>query len=312
VAKPPLNEPGQQTKDLHYRINISKFSLFSNEVTMDLWFSETHPIGTRFSFKVQNVLHHEKSPYQEMDIIATENFGSVMLLDDKIMLTEKDEFVYHEMIVHVPMAVNPGAKDILIIGGGDGGTARELLKYKSVAHIDLVDIDEMVSRAAKLYFPQLAPAFADSRLHTHYTDGIRFVAETAQKYDLIIIDSTDPIGPGEGLFTSDFFRNCKQLLNAGGCLINQSENPQWDDAIVRSVAQKLSNIFANYAIYQAFIPVYPSGQWLFSFASDSRHPIDDFDAAKWQDLNLTTRYYNTDVHTAAFALPNFVRKMIDG
>jgi spermidine synthase len=213
------------------------------------------------------------------------------------------------MISHVPMAVLPAAKNILIIGGGDGGTARELLRYERVEKIDLVDIDEMVSRAARKFFPKLAVAFDDKRLNTYYEDGIEFVKKKHQKYDLIIIDSTDPIGPGEGLFTSEFYRNCAKLLTSKGALVNQSETAQWDKEMIRSIYKKISAIFPQVSLYQAFIPTYPSGHWLFSFASKNVDPVNDFNAIKWEALGLETKYYNAELHRGAFALPNFIKEL---
>ena len=278
---------------------------------MQLWFTEEHHGKVRISFKTKETLYHEESPYQVLDIIDTDFFGRVMLLDGLVMLTERDEFIYHEMISHVPMAVLKEAKKILIIGGGDGGTARELLKYKSVVKIDLVDIDEMVSRGAKEFFPALAPAFRDERLHTHYEDGIAFVKNSDEAYDLIIVDSTDPIGPGEGLFTGEFYTNCKNLLTDAGVLVVQSESPQWDEELVVSIQKKLRKIFPLFKMYQAFIPTYPSGHWLFSFASKGLDPLEDLDAEKWNSLEIKTKYYNTEIHKGSFALPNFVKEMID-
>ena len=277
---------------------------------MDKWFTEQFKDISRFSFRFEEKLYHEESDYQKLDVFRTEFFGKVMLLDGLVMLTERDEFIYHEMISHVPMSILTQAKNILIIGGGDGGTARELLKYERVEKIDLVDIDEMVSRAAKKFFPKLASAFNDPRLSAHYINGIEFVKNAKIKYDLIIIDSTDPIGPGEGLFTSDFYNNCFKLLKANGALVNQSETAQWDPELVKSIYKKLSSIFPVLKIYQAHIPTYPSGHWLFSYAAKKTDPLADFNPVRWKKLKINTRYYNPDVHLGAFALPNFIRDLV--
>ena len=276
---------------------------------MEQWFTEQFQNSARFSFRFEEKLYHEESQYQKLDVYRTKFFGNVMLLDGLLMLTEKDEFIYHEMIAHVPMSVAPHAKNILIIGGGDGGTARELLRYETVEKIDLVDIDEMVSKASKKFFPRLASAFADKRLHTYYKDGIEFVRKTKEKYDLIIIDSTDPVGPGEGLFTSDFYSNCHSLLNKKGILVNQSETAQWAPELVKSIYNKITAIFPIVRLYQAFIPTYPSGHWLFSFASKKIDPVQDYNSSKWESLNIETKYYNSDVHKGAFAIPTFIKEL---
>lgn len=278
---------------------------------MDLWFNEDTQNAVRLSFRTKKTLYHEESKYQKLDIIETDFFGRVMLLDGLVMLTEKDEFIYHDMITHVPMAVSPHAKNALIIGGGDGGTARELLRYPSIERVDMVDIDEMVSRAAIDFFPKLAVAFKDKRLFTHYENGIEFIAKSKENYDLIIIDSTDPIGPGEGLFTTEFYTNCKKRLIKSGILVSQSETAQWNAPLVASIYEKQAKIFPVLKLYQAFIPTYPSGHWLFSFGSEKLDPIKDLQKEKWESLKLKTQYYNTEIHVASFALPNFIKNLIN-
>ena len=175
---------------------------------MELWYTEEHTPSTRFSIKVKKQLFSEKSPFQQIDIFDSEEFGRFFTLDGLMMLTEKDEFIYHDMIVHVPMATNPKIKRVLVIGGGDGGTVRELTRYKTIEKIDMVDIDELVVRTCMKLLPFTACELDDPRVSLHFEDGLKFVRTVEEKYDLIIVDSTDPFGPGEGLFTKEFYGNC--------------------------------------------------------------------------------------------------------
>ncbi|MCB0278076.1 MAG: polyamine aminopropyltransferase, partial [Calditrichaeota bacterium] len=277
---------------------------------MELWYNEHYPhVDAKLSLKIKDVLYTGKSEFQTLEVLDTVGFGKVLLLDGLIMLTERDEFVYHEMISHVPVNVHPNPQKILVIGAGDGGTITEVLKHPEVQELDLVEIDKLVSDVSRDHFPQFADAFNDPRLTCHWQDGIKFVAKAEKQYDIIIIDSTDPIGPGEGLFTTKFYQNCFEILSNNGILVNQSESPQYTPAIVKSIHKKLSAIFPVFAMYQAFIPTYPSGHWMFSFASKNLDPIKDQKPNRWIEKKIKTKYYNPSVHAAAFALPNFVLNM---
>ena len=171
---------------------------------MELWFTEKHTPNVNFSIKVDRQLYSGKSEFQRIDIFDSKEFGRFLTLDGYMMLTEKDEFIYHEMITHVPMCVNPAARRVLVIGGGDGGTVRELLRYPTIENIDLVEIDELVVEVCRKYLPQTAGCLGDARIHMYFEDGLKFIRHCDNEYDLIIVDSTDPFGPGEGLFTRNF------------------------------------------------------------------------------------------------------------
>ena len=229
-----------------------------------------------------------------------------------MMLTEKDEFIYHDMITHVAMAVNPSIKNVLIIGGGDGGTAREILRYPTVEKVDLVEIDERVVRLCQTYLPQTACMLdKDARLTLYFEDGVTFVNKAlSSSYDLILVDSTDPIGPGEGLFTHHFYHHCARILSEDGILINQHESPYYEkDAYeMKRSHSKLKANFPIAKVYQFHMPTYPSGHWLFGFASKRFDPISDLQAAKWQDFGLYTKYYNLELHKGAFMLPTYVKE----
>ena len=280
---------------------------------MELWFTEPHTENVRFSMKVDKQVYSGKSEFQRIDIFDSLEFGRVLVLDGYTMLTEKDEFMYHEMIVHVPMCAHPNARRALVIGGGDGGSVRELVRYEALEHIDLVEIDEEVVEACRKYLPQTAGKLDDPRVHIHYEDGLKFIRHHEDEYDVIVVDSTDPFGPGEGLFTREFYGNCFRALKEDGIMVNQNESPFYaNDA--RAMQRAHKRILANFPIcrvYQAHIPTYPSGHWLFGFASKKYHPVRDMHAADWKELGIETKYYNTNLHRGAFALPNYVQKLLE-
>ncbi len=192
---------------------------------MNLWYTENHSPNVRFSLKVEQHLYSGKSDFQKIDILQTTEFGKVLTLDGLVMLTEKDEFIYHDMIMHVPMATNPKIKKVLVIGAGDGGTVRELTEYQTIEQIDMVEIDKMVVDVCREYLPQTASKLDDPRVNLYFEDGLKFVRKKENEYDLIIVDSTDPFGPGEGLFTKEFYGNCYKALKEDGILVNQHESP---------------------------------------------------------------------------------------
>ncbi len=279
---------------------------------MSFRYTEEYPTaGAAFSMNISRILYSGKSAFQKIDVFESTNFGRVLLIDDMVMLTEKDEFVYHEMISHVPLYVSPKPGSVLIIGGGDGGTLREVLKHPEVDHVDLVDIDKIVSEVALEFFPQLAKQLLSEKVTCRYEDGLAYVKNTDKKYDVIIIDSTDPISVGEGLFSKEFYGNCLNILNADGILVNQAESPMFTPRWVSNISRKLGGVFPHVDFYQAHIPTYPSGHWLFGFASKKYHPLKDFREDKYHQHNLQLKYYNSDLHFAAFALPNYVRELIE-
>ena len=280
---------------------------------MELWYTEQHTDSVRFSIKVKQQLYSGHSEFQQIDVFDSEEFGRFLTLDGLMMVTEKDEFIYHDMIVHVPMASNLKIKKVLVIGAGDGGTVRELTRYPSVTHIDMVEIDKKVVDVSIEYLPQLACKLDDARVSIHYADGLKFVRSKQNEYDLIIVDSTDPFGPGEGLFTKEFYGNCHNALTDHGILVNQHESPYYETYAnsMKRAHQRIKEFFPICRVYQAHIPTYPSGHWLFGFASKTIDPVLNADIDKWDSLKLKTRYYNTKLHKAAFALPNYVIEMLE-
>jgi len=280
---------------------------------MDLWFSEFHGKNVKYSIKVDKHLFNKKSDFQRIDIFYSKEMGNILTLDGLLMVTEKDEFVYHEMITHTAVAVNPEIKNILVIGAGDGGTIRELTKYKTVENIDMVEIDKDVVEACVEFLPQTACKLNDERVNIFFEDGLKFVRRKKNEYDLIIIDSTDPFGPGEGLFTKEFYGNCYNALKDDGILLNQHESPFYenDAKAVSRINKRMKSVFPFNFVYQAHIPSYPSGHWLFGFASKTFHPLNDLQADVWNNLGIKTKYYNTDLHWGCFALPNYVKELLE-
>ena len=280
---------------------------------MDLWFTEKHTDDVNFTIKVKKQLYSGKSYYQQIDVFDTYEFGRVLVLDGFIMLTEKDEYIYHEMVTAVPMAVNPDIKNVLVIGAGDGGTVRELTRYPTIENIDMVEIDEQVVKVCKEFLPQTACKFDDERVHLFFEDGLKYVHRKTGEYDLIIVDSTDPFGPGEGLFTKEFYGNCFKALKDDGILINQHESTYYDSYVdmVTRTHKRIGASFPVTMVYQAHIPTYPSGHWLFGFASKNLHPVYDLKADRWKEFGLKMRYYNTELHKGCFALPNDVLEVLE-
>ena len=278
---------------------------------MSDWHFEEQSEGVDLRIRKEKILYSGKSEFQDIEIFESKTFGKIMVIDGYIMLTEKDEFIYHEMMVHVPISIIANPENVLVIGGGDGGSVRELVKHECVKKIDFVEIDGNVIDVSKEYLPSVSCSVDDPRVNTLVEDGIKFVAEAKEKYDLIIVDSTDPyIGPGEGLFTSEFYKNCSDILNEGGILVNQHESPYYenDAKVAQKMHKTMRKIFPICTVYQAFIPTYPSGHWLFGFASKTVEP--ESDPVKDRMDGIVTKYFNEEVRKASFALPNYVKELL--
>lgn len=279
---------------------------------MAFWFSESHTDNVKLEIKVNEQLYSRMSDYQKIDIFQSEEFGRILTLDDIITLTEKDEFIYHEMIVHPAMAVHPSVRRVLVVGAGDGGALRELIRYEDIESIDLVEIDGMLVDACREFLPSTAVGYSDPRVRVHIQDGLKFIRRLSDTYDLIIVDSTDPFGPGEILFTKEFYGNCYKALRDHGIMVNQHESPfySYEATAMKRAHKRIKESFPVHSVYQAHIPSYPSGHWLFGFASTTYEPLKDLNALRWNERGIKTRYYNTDLHRGAFYLPNYVKEML--
>ena len=280
---------------------------------MELWFSECHAPDVKHSLRVNRHLYSKKSEYQQIDIFDTPEFGRVLALDGNVMLTERDEFIYDEMITHVPMSVHKNAKDILVIGAGDGGVVKELTRYDRVERIDLVEMDGEVIEACRAYLPENACRLDDSRVHIYFDNALRFIRRCSNEYDLIIVDSNDPFGPSEGYFTREFYGICYNALREDGIMVNQQGSPFYkhDAEAMQRSHKRIVNTFPISRVYQAHIPTHAAGYWLFGFASKKYHPLNDLQAEKWNALHIPTWYYTTNLHTGAFMLPKYVEDLLE-
>jgi spermidine synthase len=260
------------------------------------------------SFKVEEVLFSGSSRHQQIDIVKTAALGNMLLNDGIIMLSEKDEFIYHEMISHPALFVHPDPKNVLIIGGGDGGTAREVLKHRNVQHAVMVEIDELVVEVSRKYLPSISCALDDTRLKLVIDDGVKFVSGSKEKFDLIIIDSTDPVGPAAPLFDKAFYGNVSKILTDDGIMITQAESPFYDVDIQKLMFGNQRPFFKNLHMYLFSTFTYPGGLWSFGFASKQYCPVKDINTGKIGASGIQTRYYNPQIHQAAFRLPNFIKE----
>ncbi len=277
------------------------------------WYFERHDAHTKFGMEYKSHLESVQSDYQQIDFYDTYDFGIIFTLDGILMLTQRDEFIYHEMLIHPAMAVNPDISRVLMIGGGDGCGVRELLRYPGITHIDIAEIDGQVVELCKKHLPGAKEALSNKKVHVHIVNGVDFVKEKADAYDLVIVDSTDPIGVGAGLFSSDFYKNCLNSLAPDGILVNQHESPFYSGDAREMVRthQKLKNIFPVCMVYQFHMPTYASGHWLFGFSSKKLHPLLNVQAERWNAFHIPTRYYNHALHHGCFALPNYVLNLLD-
>jgi spermidine synthase len=279
---------------------------------MDLWYTEKHSENVGITLKATRTLFSGASEFQQLDIIETLEYGRMMLLDGLVMVTERDEFVYHDMITHPALFTHPDPKKVLVIGGGDGGSIREIVKHPGVELAVLCEIDGLVIDKSIELLPSMACDIDGSnpRVKLHVDDGIAYIREHKDTFDVILVDSTDPIGPAVGLFEEDFYRTVSAALREDGIMVAQSESPFYHAEIQKSMYRNLRSVFPIVEMYQAFIPTYPSGLWSFAFASKKYHPVRDFDRERAARRGFHTRYYNEDLHLGAFMLPTFARENI--
>lgn len=281
-------------------------------------FVEEKNLDNHFAVRygLERVLFSKQSPFQKVEVVQTRGFGRMLLNDDLVMVTERDEFVYHEMIAHVPLFTHPHPKRVLIIGGGDGGTAREVLRHTTVEHCDMVEIDSVVVEACREFIPQTAVGMQPNpRFALHIEDGVAYVKNHAAdggrpRYDVIIVDSTDPIGPAQPLFGEDFYRDVFQCLNEDGLVVSQGESPFYNQETQSSMVRVLSQMFPIVQYYNFSNLTYPGGYWSFSFGSKKWHPVRDFHSEKVSRSKFSFQYYNEGVHQAAFQLPTFQKNIL--
>ena len=280
---------------------------------MDFWFSEMHTSNVKMSIRVEKQLFSGTSDFQRIDVFESPEFGKFVTSDGSVIFSEQDEFTYDEMIVHVPMAVHPNVRKVLVIGGGDGGVARELSHYDEIEQIDVVEPDEMFVNVCREFFPDNSKGLDDPRVSVINRDGLRVLRGKQDEYDLIINDSTDPFGHTAGLFTKEFYGSCFKALHDDGIMVYQHGSPFFDEdeEACRAMHRKAYKSFPISRVYQAHIPTCPSGYWLFGFASKKYHPLHDLDAARWNARGLKTWYYTTNLHMGAFMLPKYVEDLLE-
>ncbi len=276
---------------------------------MQLWFTEEQTSNLRFSCKIYKTLHREKSQYQDISVIETHQFGKMLVIDGTVQTTEGDEFVYHEMLVHVPMFTHDNPEKVLVIGGGDGGSIKEILKHPNVKKIVLVEIDERVVQVSKKYLPEISYGINDPKVDVVFADGIQYVKENKNEFDVILIDSTDPVGPAVGLFSKEFYSAVFACLKQDGIMCAQTESPFLNSSLIGKIYKDIHSIFPITKLFLASIPTYPSGLWSFTIGSKKYNPLE----ITWENKHdIKTKYYSKALHQAAFVLPAFVEKLLAG
>jgi spermidine synthase len=285
-----------------------------NEPAAGGWFEEKLYSSVRQTYAITRVLYREKTEHQDLIFFENPVYGRVLALDNIVQVTEKDEYVYHEMLTHLPILAHGKARRVLIIGGGDGGILRECLKHKAIERVTMVEIDRAVVDMCLKYIPAIpGRAFEDKRTNLVITDGAKFVAETGDRFDVIIVDSTDPIGPGEVLFTEEFYRNCRRCLSKNGIVVNQNGVPFMQGDEVTMTYRRRKKFFKDTGFYVAAIPSYYGGFMALGWATNDKKARSVPAATlrkRFQAVKLKTRYYTPEIHTAAFALPRFVQDYI--
>ncbi len=282
----------------------------SMENLWNVWFTELHLGNSGITVRVKRLVESTQSGFQRIDVLDTEDFGKMLVLYGSIMVAENDLHSYNEMITHVPLFTHPEPDKVLIIGGGDGGALTNIMKHPEVKKAVMCEIDRKVVEISKKYFPKITKGFADKRAKVVYRDGQEYIKKTKEKFDIIILDLSDPIGPAAELFQKNFHKKVYSKLNQDGIMVAQSESPYYNETTVRNMYRNLREIFPIVKMYTAYVPIYPSCFWSFAFCSKKYHPIIDFDIDRYKKLKLKNNYYNLDMHIGSFALPEFVKKFI--
>ena len=272
---------------------------------------EAHPYHFSMKYQVDEVLFQGQSDFQRVDVVRTKGLGAMLLNDGLVMISEKDEFIYHDMIAHVPLFTHPHPKKVLVIGGGDGGTAREVLRHPSVERCVMVEIDSMVVEACREHIPQTSKSLDNPKLELLIEDGVRYMAEGEETFDVILVDSTDPIGPAQPLFGAEFYEDVERRLTEEGIVVAQGESIFDGSEMQEQLLAILNKTFSVTGLYNYNNLTYPGGFWSFVLGSKGPHPLHDFDERRVSRSGLEFQYYNPLVHRGAFALPTFQRKKVE-
>ncbi len=276
---------------------------------MELWYTEFQTKNLGLTCRVKETLFAGRSDFQEVAVVDSWEFGRMLVLDGVFQTSIFDEFIYHEMIAHVPMFTHPSPKNVLVIGGGDGGSVREVVRHSVVEQVEMVEIDGMVVNVCKKFLPEISSALINEhpKLYLKIGDGIQHMKEAKNKYDVIIVDCSDPIGPGEGLFTPAFYQDVSNALKEDGLFVQQTESPFYHQELIKRLYRDISALFPITRMYLANIPLYPGGLHCFTMGSKKHDPL-LADISK--RLQMDMRYYNQDIHKSCFALPNFVQALL--
>jgi spermidine synthase len=285
---------------------MERLPKYIHEKQGTLWLTEDERDNLKISYRIKDILFEEKSPFQHVMILDSYDFGRMLVLDGVVQTTAMDGFIYNEMISHVPLALHPNPQNVLIIGGGDCGVAVEAAKYESVKRIDLVEIDETVVRASKEHLPEVSGRLSDPRVRYIYTDGVKFAAQAAGEYDVVIVDSSDPIGPAVQLFSSEFYQSLYRALNAGGLMVCQSQSPIFHTDVMLQTYERIGRTFPYQSLYTAVVPTYPGGLW--SFTIGSKKPLPNPEHIRF---DKQTRYINASIMQRCFMLPQFLQDRLN-
>ncbi|MBW1832050.1 MAG: polyamine aminopropyltransferase [Myxococcales bacterium] len=277
---------------------------------MGLWYDETFHDHTRLGLLSKETLFSAQSPYQKIEVIDTVGFGRVLIIDNVFMTSEYDEFLYHEMLTHPALTTAPSIERVLVIGGGDGGTVREVLRHPDVKECVMIEIDEMVVEASKQHLPGIGTAWDDPRLDVRFIDAIDYVKKsTDASYDVILLDGTDPVGPGAVLFDESFYADCKRMLNPDGVMALQSESPLLMMDMFVDIQHKLRALFSEVHPYLGPVPLYGAGTWSWTWCSNTGEPLRPI-PERQASIVEGSKAYNEDLHQAVFALPNYVKRAL--
>lgn len=272
-------------------------------------YKEITPAGFGIAIESEKTLYSKQSDFQLVEIHSSRAFGNFLTLDGLMMTTERDEHFYHEMIAHIPLCSHPNPENVLIIGGGDGGTVREVLKHSTVKNIDLCEIDGLVIQASKEFLPTISCGLDDARVKIYIEDAIEFIKTKNACYDVVLIDSTDPMGPGEGLFTQEFYTDVKNSLKKGGIVVPQSESPFANQNEIKKMYPLLKSVFGRVLPYCGPIPTYPGGYWSWAFCTDSAENEPKY---RVDEISQKCKIYNAALHSGCFGIPNFVKDLTNG
>jgi len=276
----------------------------------NLWYSELHNGLSGLTVKVDRIIESHQSDFQRIDVVDSKDFGKMLVLYGSLMVCDKDNNSYNEMLAHVPLFAHPDPRRVLIIGGGDCGCLTEVLKHPEVESCTMCEIDKMVVETSQRHFPQLTAGIHDKRARLIFDDGKKFIEDGSEQYDIILLDLSDPVGPAAELFQKSFHQEVYNSLADDGIMVAQSESPFYNAETVTQMYRNLREVFPIVRMYTCFMPIYPSGYWSFAFCSKKYDPIENFDRERYEKLQLTTQYYNNDIHTGAFALPQFVKNLV--